>query len=68
MSGYTSEESYPIRLSWKVGDCVMIFSKSNNLWFKGKIIKIFNDYEGEWLKIKYIRINGKSAKKRYWQI
>jgi len=42
-----------IRVAWKPGSQVEIYSESQSKWNRGKIVKIFEDAEGEWMVIKY---------------
>jgi len=42
-----------IRLAWKVGSWVEVFSNTKRKWYLGQVVKNFLDTEGEWLDILY---------------
>eukprot|EP01084_Bolivina_argentea_P122917 217837_1 len=47
------------RENWKVNSFCMIYSRSKQQWFEGKIIKTYGKLDDEWLVVKY---NNKSTK------
>jgi len=54
-----------IRLAWKAGSWVEIFSNTKRKWYLGHIVKKFDDNEGEWLEIGYeTERNGQSMRKQ----
>jgi len=54
-----------IRLAWKGGSWVEIFSNTKRKWYLGHIVKKFDDTEGEWLEIGYeTEQNGQSMRKQ----
>ena len=43
-----------IRYSWTIGSICLIYSRSADKWFQGKIFNIYNDASNEeWLEVKY---------------
>jgi len=54
-----------VRLAWKAGSWVEIFSNTKRKWYLGHIVKKFDDTEGEWLEIGYeTERNGQSMRKQ----
>jgi len=54
-----------LRLAWKAGSWVEIFSNTKRKWYLGHIVKKFDDTEGEWLEIGYeTEQNGQSMRKQ----
>ena len=54
---------YKDRIEWEIGTEIEIYSRSKNVWFKGKIINIYYDKNGEWLKVKYNKNKIKSIQR-----
>jgi len=53
-----------IRLSWRVGSRLKIWSSSQSEWFVGVVQKIFEDEEGEWLDIAYQKYDEQQWRKQ----
>merc|ERR1719193_1643194 len=42
-----------IRLAWRVGSWLEIFSKGEDFWYLARITRLLNDAQGEWLEVRY---------------
>eukprot|EP01083_Nonionella_stella_P088135 245441_1 len=62
MAEHVSVKEDDVRLSWKAGSMVEIYSVSSKQWHQGTVMKILNDEEGEWLEVQYKANNMKRVK------
>jgi len=53
-----------IRLSWRIGSRLKIWSSSQSEWFVGTVQDIFEDQEGEWLDIAYQKYDEQQWRKQ----
>jgi len=58
------EATQDIRLAWKKGNKVQIFSNTHKEWFDGEVLEIVQDEEGEWLNIMWQRENNEPMSKQ----